>query len=258
MNPGRPGRGLAVIGVALLLGACQTQPNIKQMQDQNQQLRTELDRANQQIGQLQQQETELREELAERERVIGVLGTEKSSRIQESSELRGQVRRFVQYQIDAYRDFLVQGGLLDYVGGELVERSLREEKALQLIDLANPIPRPGTLTGVGGFFLKPGSFSVKVLRQVDQHLVVIWDSKPLRVHQPGLNRINFAVSVGVEEGDVIAYHLHEGVVVGFDEGTGDTRFQNEELKPGALVRLSSLQGDKRKRAYSLGVFGLLN
>ena len=253
----RLGKSTLVL-VALVLGACQTQPNIKQMEDKNRQLKAELDQANAQIQQLQESESRLSQELSERERVIGVLGTEKSSRIQESSELRGQVRRFVQHQIDAYRDFLVQGGLLDYVGGELVERANREEKSLQLVDLANPMPRPGTLTGVGGHFLMPGSFSVKVLRQVDQNLVVIWDSKPMRVHQPGLNRINFAVSVGVEQGDVIAYYLHEGLVVSFDEGTGDTRFQTDELKPGSVVRTSSLDGEKRRRAYSLGVYGLLN
>jgi hypothetical protein len=248
----------SLIAAALLLGACQTQPNIKQMEDSNRQLKAELEKANVQIQQLQERESKLTQELNERERVISVLGTEKTSRIQESSELRGQVRRFVQYQIDAYRDFLVQGGLLDYVGGELVERANREEKAIQLVDLANPIPKAGTLTGVGGHFLKPGSFSVKVLRQVDQNLVAIWDSKPIRIHQPGLNRINFAVSVGVEQGDVIAYYLHEGSLVTFDEGTGDTRFQTDELRPGSVVRTASLQGEKRRRAYSLGVYGLLN
>src|SRR5690606_11768928 len=120
------------------------------------------------------------------------------SRIQESSVLRGQVRRFVQNQIDAYKDFLVQGGLLDYVGGELVERANVEQRPAFIVDLANPVPRPGTLTGVGAHFVQPGRFSVKVLRRVDQNLVVIWDSKPLTVTQPGINRINFAVGVGVE------------------------------------------------------------
>lgn len=242
----------------LVLGACQTQPQMKQMQDQNRLLSADLERANNSIAQLQQQETALRQQLAENARVMEVLGTEKTVRVQESSELRSQVRRFVQHQIDAHKDFLVQGGLLDYVGGELVERTNIEEKSLFVIDLANPIPSSGTLTGVGAHFVRPGHFSVKVLRKVDQNLVVIWDSKPLQVTQPGINRINFPVSVGVEAGDVIGYYLADGVAISFDEGTGDSRFQAAELTLGATVRITNLAGAERRRAYSLGVYGLLN
>lgn len=250
-------RGLLIL-FALVLSACQTQPNSKQMQDQNMQLKADLERANNTIAQLQIQEGELRQNLAEKERVMDVLGTEKSSRVQESSELRGQVRLFVQNQIDAYKEFLVQGGLLDYVGGELVERANVELKPIFVVDLANPIPRAGTLTGVGAHFVQPGRFSVKVLRRVDQDLVVIWDSKPLVVTQAGINRINFPVSVGVEQGDLIGYYFDEGVAVSFDEGTGDTRFQSNEVGLGATVRIRALQGEKLHRAYSLGVYGLLN
>lgn len=153
---------------------------------------------------------------------------------------------------------MVQGGLLDYVGGELVERSNIEEKPLLLVDLMNTIPGPGTLTGVGAHFVKPGTFTVKVLRPVDDKLVVIWDSNPLKVTTPGINRINFLVGVVVEKGDVIAYDFKSGVAVSFDEGTGDTRFLSGELKLGDATKASSLDGEKRRRAYSLGVYGLLN
>jgi hypothetical protein len=249
---------IALLISTLVLSACQSQPQIKQMQDQNRLLAADLERANNSVAQLQQQETELRQQLAENTRVMDVLGTEKSVRVQESSELRSQVRRFVQHQIDAYKDFLVQGGLLDYVGGELVERANIEEKPLFVVDLANAIPSSGTLTGVGAHFVRPGNFSVKVLRKIDDNLVVIWDSKPLQVHQPGINRINFPVSVGVEAGDVIGYYFTDGVAISFDEGTGDSRFQSTDLTLGAIVRINSLAGEKRRRAYSLGVYGLLN
>lgn len=242
----------------VLLSACQTQPEMKQMQSQNQQLKADLESAKNNIASLKIQESELRQELTEKTRVMNVLGTEKSSRVQESSELRSQVRRFVQHQIDAYKDFLVQGDLLDYVGGELVERSNVEPKSLFVVDLFNQIPQAGTLTGVGGYFVRPGNFSVKVLRKIDQNLVVIWDSKSLSVKQAGLNRINFPVSVGVEQGDVIGYYFADGIAVSFDEGTGDARYQTDDLTLGASVRINSLQGEKRRRAYSLGVFGLLN
>lgn len=243
---------------SVFLSACQMQPDIQQIKDQNRQLSSDLQRAQSDIAQLKDQELRLREEIAELSRVNDVLDVEKMSRIQESSVLRSQVRRFVQSQIDAYKDFMVLGGLLDYVGGELVERSSLEDQPLLLVDLANPIPASGTLTGVGGYFAKPGKFSVKVLRPMDDKLVVIWDSNPLQVYQTGINQLNFPVSVVVEAGDVIAYHFAEGVLVSFDEGTGDTRFQTEAVKLGELLKPASLSGEKRKRAYSLGVYGLLN
>lgn len=249
---------ITLVAATVLLGACQLQPDIQQIKDQNLQLTNDLQRATLDIATLKSQEELLRQEIAELNRVNSVLDTEKMSRVQESSDLRSQVRRFVQRQIDAYKDFMVQGGLLDYVGGELVERSNVEDKPLLLVDLANPIPAPGTLTSVGAHFVKPGTFSVKVLRPVDDKLVVIWDSNPLNVLQTGINRINFPVSVVVEKGDVIGYHFTEGVVVSFDEGTGDTRFQSEALTLGEMIKASSLAGEKRRRAYSLGVYGLLN
>ncbi|MES2674730.1 MAG: hypothetical protein V4660_10865 [Pseudomonadota bacterium] len=236
------------------LSACQTSPDVQKMN----QLNADLIEAKSDIAQLQAQEAELRRDLAEKSRVNTVLGAEKTSRVQESSELRGQVRTFVQKQIDAYKDFLVKGGLLDYVGGELVARAKTNEKPICVVDLANVIPKAGTLTGVGAYFVRPGKFSVKVLRKVERSLVVIWDSKLLSATQTGAVRVNFPVSVGVEQGDLIGYYLAEGVQVSFDEGTGSTRFQSEDLKLGEVISTSSMDGEKNHRAYSLGVYGLLN
>ena len=249
---------LLALSVVLSLSACQIQPDMRQMQEKNRKLNGDLQEAKADIEKLNQQQTKLQKDIRELSRVNSVLDTEKSSRVQESSELRSEIRRFVQRQIDAYKDFLVQGGLLDYVGGELVERSHVEDKPLLLVDLANPVSGSGTLTSVGAFFVKPGSFSVKVLRPVEDELVVIWDSKPLQVTETGINRINFPVSVVVEKGDIIAYHFDQGVAVGFDEGTGDTRYQSDPVKLGESIDISSLDGEKRHRAYSLGVYGLLN
>ncbi len=236
------------------LSACETSPDVKKMN----QLNADLIAAKSDIVKLEAQEAELRKDLAEKARVNTVLGVEKTSRVQESSELRGQVRSFVQKQIDAYKDFLVKGGLLDYIGGELVARAKTNDKPLCVVDLANVIPKAGTLTGVGAYFVKPGKFSVKVLRKVEKNLVVIWDSKPMLATQTGAVRVNFPVSVGVEQGDLVGYYLAEGVQVSYDEGTGITRYQSDDLKLGDVINTSSMDGERTRRAYSLGVYGLLN
>ncbi|BFM14366.1 hypothetical protein R50073_05490 [Maricurvus nonylphenolicus] len=247
-----------VLVMAGLLTACQTTPDIQQLKTTNQNLKRELDVASAEINRLKAQEKRLQSEVAELNRVIGVLGTEKASRVTESSTLRGQVRGFVQQQIDGLKDFLVEGNLLDYVGGELVERSESEVKPLMLVDLGHPIPKAGSLTGVGGHFLRPTKMTVKVLRPVDKKLVVIWQSPLLDVSLPGLVKVPFKVSVGVEPGDVIAYHFPQETAVSFDSGTGNVRYQYDDAALGSVLRPNNLLGESKRRAYALGVYGLLN
>ncbi len=108
---------LSVVAVAAVLAACQTPPDIQQLQNEKTSLQNELDEANSYITQLKADEANLQGELAEHNRVIGVLSGEKSSRVVTSTQLRGQVRTFVQQQVDLLKSFLLEGNLLDYIGG---------------------------------------------------------------------------------------------------------------------------------------------
>jgi hypothetical protein len=242
----------------LTITACQTPPDVKQAQAKNQQLQTELAQARDKIEGLAAEQARLQHEINELNRVQAVLSTEKTVRVKKSSELRGQVRRFVQSEIDRLKDFMVQSNLLDYVGGELVQRSHTDDEVLWWVDLANPMPSNGTVTGVSGHFIKPGTFTAQVLRPLDDKLVVIWQSVLLKAVQSGVQRINFPVSVGVERGDVIAYRFNEAGVVSFDTGTGDTRYRRKAVALGESVNLGSLRGESQRRAYSVGVYGLLH
>lgn len=248
----------ALILAAGVLAGCQTPPTIKQMQDENASLQAELAQANAKIATMQQQERQLQSQINELNRVMAVLDTEKTVRVQESSELRGQVRRYVQKEIDELKEFMVQSDLLDYVGGELVQRSKVDQQPMLLVDLANPMPAPGTLTGVGAHFIKPGTFTVQVMRPVQEQLLVIWKSSVLTAPKSGVSRVNFPISVGVEQGDVIGYVFHQPGVVSFDEGTGNTRYTGEAPNLGQSIKVRSLDGGGEKRAYSVGVYGLLN
>lgn len=240
------------------LYGCQTPPDLQALQDKNGSLQQQLGTANKQIRQLETEQESLEQDIAELNRVVTVLGMEKSSRVTSSTNLRGQVRQFVQNQVDSLKAFLLASDLLDYVGGALVQRSSFDEEPVLVVDLVNRIPLNGSLMGIEGYFQAPGAISVKVLRPIDGSLVVIWDSQPLTVTEPGQQRISFPVSVGIEQGDYLAYFLNQPGLVGYDMGTGDSRFINEDMSVGTSIRKSSLIGKKEKRAYSLGVFGLLN
>lgn len=241
----------------LTLTACQTPPNMQQLESEKQALEVELKTAEQKITKLTSERDTLQSKLDETNRVLGVMGGEKTARVKESSTLRNEVRRFVQGQIDGLKLFLVKGDLLDYVGGEQVARKKYDNRPLTLVDLQNPVPRPGVLTGAGGYFAKPTQMVVKVLRPVNDYLVVIWESQPMAINKAGQVNVTFPVSVGVEKGDVLGYYFPKPATATFDKGTADTRYTKENLRPGTKLRPSSLSGKKERRAYALGVYGLL-
>lgn len=253
----RARRGMAGLILGLALAGCQTPANIQELQSKNTNLQSQLESAKRQIGDLEVKQRSLNDEIAELNRVASLLNTEKTSRVQESSSLRGTVRLFAQSQIDQLKEFLFASNLLDYVGGELIARSRIDDKPIMLVDLANPIPKDGVVTGLGGYFNQPATFTIKVLRPVEENLVVIWESKNISISARGVQRFSFASNVGVQKGDLMGYYVSTPGV-SFDTGTGDTRYLENDVKPGAVVPMSSLSGKEKRRAYSIGVFGLLN
>ena len=247
---------ILLLCAALLLG-CQTPPNIQQLENKNQTLQQQLNSANQKINTLESAHKKLNAKLNEKNRLVGIMDTEKTSLTKESTLLRGQLRTFVQGQIDSLKSFLLNSNLLDYIGGELVGRKKYDNKPLMLVDNKNPIPQAGVLTGLGGYFAKPTTVMVKVLRKVNDDLVVVWESNMLTIKKSGLVKKNFPVNVGIEKGDIIGYYFPKLATVSFDEGTGDTLITKKNLKLGKTVKLSSLDKADQKRAYSLGVYALL-
>ncbi len=243
--------------LCMVLAGCQTPPDVQQLQDQNDTLERQLAESNKQIDSLKADQTLLKQDKDELNRVIAVLGSEKSSRVEESTSLRGDVRQFAQQQIDHLKQFLLKSNLVDYIGGELVERKQRDSEPVLLVDRGHKIPRNGTLTGVNAFFAGPGSLTVKVLRPVKDDLVTVWESEPIVVRELGAQRINFSVSISVEQGDVMAYYLEPGMV-GYDTGTGEMGYRDEDVHVGGVLGDSSLLGEGEKRSYAIGVYGLLN
>lgn len=242
----------------LAISGCQTPPDIQQLQSDKNRLQGQLNSANNQISQLKSTQATLNAELQERDRIVAILSEEKQSRVATSTELRGQVRQFIQQQVDGLKAFLLRGNLLDYVGGELVERKTIDESPLLIVDLANTVPKDGSLTSIGGYFNRSGSLKVKVMRKVEDQLVVVWESLPLSIEDKGLQKTNFSVSVGVQKGDVVAYFIETPGLVGYDMGTGDSRYLKQDVGFGKMIAIDSLMGEKLKRAYAIGVYGLLD
>lgn len=252
-------RKIIAISIGLvLLGGCQSTKNQSEFERENNSLKQQLQSAQAEIGQLKGNNVLLSREIENLNHVVSVLGTEKQSRTVESSVLRGKVRSFVQNQVDYFRGFLIEGDLLDYVGGELVQRPNTEDKPVTVVDLNNAFKSSGLITGLGAFVMRPSTVKVAILRNIDKNLVVLWQSEPIKLTSTGKVTYQFANSVSVEAGDIVAYQFQDNAGVGYDVGTGNARYSNEQLLPGKTVSVSSLLGERDRRAYSIGVYGLLS
>jgi hypothetical protein len=249
---------VAVLVMLLGLAACQTSPQTQELLGRNQDLEQRLTQARSEIASLTADNNNLQANVQELNRVIAVLDTEKTSRVEESSEVRSQVRGFVQTQIDAFKEFLILGDLMDYIGSELINRNWVENEPLLLVDLGNQVPRNGSLIGVAAHLNAATPFMVKILRPIEDEFVVIWESQMITAEKAGVVRKPFAVSVGIEQGDYLAYYFPQTTGVSFDEGTGSTFYISRDVKLGESIRRTSLKGADKKRSYSIGVYGLLN
>jgi len=243
--------------LSIVLTACEITPETHQLMERNRALEGQLANAQQDIRSLKAEQGILAKDNTELKRVMAILDTEKTSRATESANLRLQIRKFTQTQIDNLKEFLVQSNLLDYIGEELFDRTKLDLEPGVLIDLANPIPRNGLLVGVNGYFSQATNLVVNVIRPLNDRFVVIWQSQSIDVTEAGNRRIRFPISVGIEKGDVIAYDFPAGVAVKYDQGTGETALSKRSYVLGTFIDPSSLQAEEEKRAYSMGVIAIL-
>lgn len=247
---------MGLLFMALLLSACQTTGEMKKLQDSNRSLQSQLSAANSEIAALKQKEAQLTNELNNTKQVLGVMGSEKQSRVQESSLLRQQARTFLLNQVDSMRNFLMESNLNDYVGGEQVARKVIEKGSVFLADFSHPMPKGGQLLGTNVYTTAACPISVRVMRKVEDEFVIIWQGPKMEAGK-GANRLIFPVAVGVEAGDVAAYYFPDAQCVAFDKGTGDFRYLSNDSALGTAIRATRFDGVKEKRMYSIGVFGLL-
>lgn len=183
------------------------------------------------------------------------LNKEKASRVEDSSNLRAEVRQFIRREMDDFRDFFKNSDIADYVGGELIERPNTSGSNLTIIDFKHPLSKKGRLLGATMIVSQPTVFSVLVFRRVGNDLIVLWKSEPFKVVNSGRNKVGFKLDVTVEKGDLLGFSFPEKVGVPYNNKTGDTGIIEGQLHPGKLIELSQIEYRSEKRNYSAGVYG---
>jgi hypothetical protein len=244
---------LMLLVVPVLLTGCASTQQLKHERDV---LAAELSVERDRVAQLKEEKRNLEERVASLEGIGNVLQKEKARRVEDAIGVRREVRGFVKAQVDALSAFSQRAQLLDYLGGEIIERSMTDGQNVLLVDDRNIIPAPAT--GLGGRFLSKGRMPCHfcVLRGQDQTLAVVWMSGLFNAPGAGVHDVDFKIPVGVEKGDRIGLLAPAECLVPFDEGTGKTIVFPGPVRPGQRID-SSKTGKPSTRTYSFGIIGFL-
>ncbi|MBN1672270.1 MAG: hypothetical protein JXR37_14615 [Kiritimatiellae bacterium] len=246
-------RVFPLLCVAALATGCANTTELKRQRDL---LAAELAASRNKVADLERRQKELQGEVQRQEEVSKVLEREKGARAAEAGAVRADTRRFIKKQVEDLKAFSQEKALLDYVGGELLDRTQTDGRNQLLIDMQHVLQAPGTLMGGKLYAKSATTVSLVALRRSGGNLVVIWQSKPFRVPGAGVFALSFEAPISVERGDLIGLFSPGPVQVPFDAGTGDTRATAGPVSVGQSIPASALPAGDR-RTYSFGVVGFL-
>ncbi len=251
-------KSLPIVLVALLFTTgCATDTQLTQLKKDNSVLSAQINTANNDINKLKREKEDLQQEIDYLNEVKSTLGREKEARITQSRATVSEVQEFIRGQVKVLSHFSESEGILDYTGGELIDRSKLSGKSQLLVDLKHPVSADGSIMGGRIYARQAGMVSFCILRPAGSGYVVVWKSKDFSVTGSGAERFAFDTMVSVKSGDIPALFCPGAVPVPFDEGTGKTGVRSGKVKPNSSISNSDLSMSG-SRTYSFGIEGLIN
>lgn len=248
---------IVCLAVCLFAGGCAAPTEqMKQLQVENSRLQSDLSSAKSNIEDLEGKNAQLTDQVRRLTKISGTLAQEKAVRVEESSQLRQEVRAFLREQMSSLREFSKNEDFLDYRGGELIRRTGDIGKSAALIDTLYRMNEPGILFGVRGQFAEPSRLSMAVLREVAGEWVVVWKTELIEITRPGIQNIDFPVPVTVQKDDLVAYLFPDNIPIACEQGTGGIVPVDKMLQVGQKLDRTVL-GSHQGWACSIGVVGVL-
>jgi len=256
-------------GIVLMLaalfhcGGCVTSDQaVLQLKERNRELIQQLAERENAIQILKNDKDFLQQELTYYTKRSTVLSKEKRARMSASVDLRQGIREFTDNVMNSLRSYYQKTELVDYIGGELYQRSLLSDESNHLlVDVANPLVADGTLIGGSAYLSAPARLTYCLLRpdvNKPEQYSVIRMSDPIASESRGVQNWTFPVPLAAKKGDLIGVYFPEAVAVPYDDvDTGHVVLIPGPIQPGTLLRLKE-PAKRSKRAYSFGVTGFLN
>ena len=258
-----------ITGVSLMLAAvlysagCVTSDQaVLQLKERNRELIQQLAERENAIQILKNDKDFLQQELAYYSKRSSVLQKEKGARMAASVDLRQGIREFTDNVMNSLRSYYQKTELVDYIGGELFQRSLLSDENNQLlVDVSNPLVADGTLIGGSAYLSAPARLTFCLLRpdvNKPEQYAIIRMSDPISSESRGVQNWTFQVPLAAKKGDLIGVYFPEAVSVPYDDAdTGHVALIPGPVQPGTVVKLKE-PAKRNKRAYSFGMTGFLN
>lgn len=219
------------------------------------------------VQQLQKQVRDLKADVSAREaensRIQGELNsctslattlkTERQERHKDLTSLKAETRAYIKAEFDTLRNFSKNSVLLDYMGGELIERKHKSGSNTTVLNLQK-VDTDAVLYGVEGYF-DPGSIVVpQLFRKKGEYMFCIWQGPLLEVVDSGVSFFDLDTPLNIQKGDYVGFYFPEKVAVSYDERTGNYVTFSGKIDLGEAVP-SSFSTENRN--YSVGVRGFI-
>lgn len=244
----------STVALALLLSAgCATSNSGGKSDTDPKTLAAQLKAAHRALAESEEALAGLRAQVQTLEQLAETLKKEKLARGDDAAGVRAGLRAIVQEQLASLKAIAARREFLDYLGGELIERTAAEGENLLLVDFLHPLPASGALHC--GQFLTRGPMQgyFCVLRPANRALTVIWKGEITTAATEGICSADFKPPVSVEKDDLVGLCVTGRVEVPFDPGTGDTRWAAKPATIGAVLPVEAFDGKAQSRSYAFGV-----
>ncbi|MGA1847224.1 hypothetical protein [Deferribacter abyssi] len=196
----------------------------------------------------------VRSKLEKCEKLNKLLSEEKKFSYLELTKLRNELRDFLRNQLISIDKLSNKTILMDYTGGEIIERS-KFDKSAKLIVFKSKMFKDGDeIRGIKGYFVKNGKIQLKIFKRLDKDIYVCVGNSEVFSVNKGKHYLELKSKLLLDDNTIIGFYFPEGINV----------FYSKNAENFCIVHSDILLGDKLKLSndkcytFSLGVMGYFN
>ena len=216
-------------------------------------LRNQIKELNNEISEMLVIKEELTSKLNSCNKLTSDLTQEKEERHKNLTSLKAKTRRFIKEEYNFLGAFSKSEELMDYKGGELIERTERGGSDLTILNMT-PLPLNSVIYSIDGFFYQETTFSPQLFRLIEEEWICVWQGPYIHVQAPGLITFPLETPLNAVKGDIFGFYFPDDVAVSFSERTGThTTFSGKvDMGEEAPSRFKATN-----RSYSIGISGFI-
>lgn len=218
-----------------------------------QQLRQQLRQLEERVADQEMENARLKSELAEYQELSATLEDEKDAKNIKLMAIKSKTRMFIKEGFDSLNHFSKNRELMDYIGGELIERKKKEGENIAILYM-EPLPSDSVISIVQGLFDTGTQVAPLLFREKEGELICIWQGKLIEVLSPGESVLELDTPLHAAAGDRFGFYFPGKAGIPFNSKTGNYSIIYGKVELGERVSGKLSAGN---RNYSIGVAGFL-